>query len=155
MRRIGGRPLSKASPSLSSLVKPGRYRDLILFELGKGPATASRVSARLQLDDEGVRQALRRLERRGLVWSLEVFGLSRHGRLMLHRLYFLAGMADGLPMPGHRRGQSLTERAAQRAIAESRAIHGQWLRRYEELGRAYALMRAAERPHRRRGFGNI
>jgi hypothetical protein len=53
MRRIAGRPLSKVSPSLSSLVKPGKYRDLILAELGKGPATASRLAVRLQLDDEG------------------------------------------------------------------------------------------------------
>jgi predicted ArsR family transcriptional regulator len=153
MRRIGGRPLSKASPSLSSLVKPGRYRDLILLELGKGPATASRLSARLQLDDEGVRQALRRLERRGLVWSLLAFAPSRHGRLMPYRLYFLAGMADGLPMPGRRKALTLTERAALEAVRESQVIHAEWLRRYEELGRHHDLLRRVERRARANGPG--
>ena len=141
MRRSGGRPLSKLNPVVSSLVKPSKYRDFLLAELRKAPATASRLSTRLQLDRGGTFHSLRRLERRGLVHSQLFAAHTRHGKPTLLRIYFIAGMADGLPIQASKQDGTLTKRMAEQAIAESIAIHEQWLDAYRQLHKLHAYRR--------------
>jgi sugar-specific transcriptional regulator TrmB len=133
MRRIGERPLSKISPLTSSLVKPNRYRDLLLAELRKAPATASRLSTLLHLDRGETFHTLRRLERQGLAWSLKTYRPTRHGKPTPYRIYFIAGMADGLPASPHNQGSTLIQRAAYKAVEASRAVQERWSQAYREL----------------------
>jgi hypothetical protein len=64
---------------------------------------------------------------------------------MPHRLYFLAGMADDLLMPGRRNGLTLIERAALEAVRESEAIHAEWLGILMKASKIFGLLARGDR----------